>query len=385
MRLLTCSSNYPNPGEPNKGIFQHRKLRAMSARADLEIVVPVPYFTKWIPIKKYSHFARIPRQAVLDGLTIRYPRVLVTPQVGRSLYGLTYAASLYPVVSRLVKANRPDALLAFWAYPDGFATVLLSRLLRLPVFVGAMGCDVNALDTHLGKRAMVTWAFRNCTGALAVSRALGSAIEALGVSREKIAVVPNGLDDAFLAQISTPRLPRPSGERVKTVLYCGWLSPEKDPVYLLEAARRLFSTRPDVRLKYVGGGVLKGRIERMAADWGITDRVTLAGEARHDEIVDHMLKADVLCLPSLREGYPNVLLEALACGLPIVATNVGGVSEIVTDDHRGSSYRSGGRTSWPRPWTPPSTGSGIAACCRERCGADPGTRLPAKYLSSFGN
>jgi teichuronic acid biosynthesis glycosyltransferase TuaC len=267
--------------------------------------------------------------------------VLVTPKIGRSLYGFSYAAGLYGPMARLVKERRPQALLAFWAYPDGFATVLLSRVFKLPVFVVAMGCDVNDLNRHLGKRRMVTWTFQHCDGAMAVSRALGSSIIALGVDPAKVRVVPNGLDDAFLAQpINEPdadAIPRTE----KTVLYCGWLSPEKDPLYLLEAARVLFADRPDVRLKFVGDGVLRPRIEELAAAWNIADRVTLVGEVRHDQIAEHMRQADVLCLPSLREGYPNVLLEALACGLPIVATNVGGVPEIVTDGSRGILVPSG--------------------------------------------
>jgi teichuronic acid biosynthesis glycosyltransferase TuaC len=80
---------------------------------------------------------------------------------------------------------------------------------------------------------------------------------------------------------------------------------------------------------------LRPAIEERAAAWNLTGRITLLGEIRHDQIAGHMKRADVLCLSSLREGYPNVLLEALACGLPIVATNVGGVPEIVTDGSLG--------------------------------------------------
>jgi glycosyltransferase involved in cell wall biosynthesis len=206
---------------------------------------------------------------------------------------------------------------------------------QLPVFVSAMGCDVNDLDRHFGKRRMVAWTFRHCTGAMSVSRALGSAIQALGVEPAKVCVIPNGLSDEFLKQSVDSRPADHPASGVKTILYCGWLSPEKDPLYLLEAARLLFATRSDVRLKFVGAGVLREKIEELSAEWKIADRVTLVGEVRHDQIAQHMKEADVLCLPSLREGYPNVLLESLACGLPIVATNVGGVPEIVTDGSLG--------------------------------------------------
>ena len=335
MRLIVCSSNYPNPMEPNKGIFNGRRVGALAEKADLAVVAPVPYFPRAIPSRRYGRFTQIPDHAILDGIHVIYPRVLVTPGFGRSLYGVFYAACLLRPIARLVKERRPDALLAFWAYPDGFATVLLSRVFRLPVFVVAMGCDVNNLGQHFEKRRMVSWTFRYCTGAFAVSRALGTAIVNLGVDPAKVKVVPNGLDDAYLAEALGGSDADSKLRSGTTVLYCGRLSPEKDPLLLMEAARLLLARRPDARVTFIGDGPLKFAIEERAAAWNISDRVTLVGEVRHDQIAQHMKRADVLCLPSLREGYPNVLLEALACGLPIVATNVGGVPEIVTDESLG--------------------------------------------------
>jgi len=358
MRLIVCSSIFPNPAEPNKGIYIYKTVRAMAELADVAVLAPVPYFPKAVPIARYVRYAQVPGQAALDGVRIGYPRVLVTPKIGRPLYGLSYAAGLVRPLSRLVKAGRPQALLAFWAYPDGFATVLLARLFKLPVVVGARGGDVNDVDQHPGRRRMVAWTFRHCDGALAVSRALGSAIVNLGVDSAKVKVVPNGLDDAYLAQAAGAAGPGPGVSVGRTVLYCGRLSAEKDPLSLLEAFRRLLTTRPDARLTFLGDGPLRPRIEALSAELGITGRITLAGEVRHDQIPSYMRQADVLCLPSLQEGYPNVLLEALACGLPVVATDVGGVSEIVTDESLGILVRAGRpdelalalETALSRPW-----------------------------------
>jgi glycosyltransferase involved in cell wall biosynthesis len=335
MRLIVCSSIFPNPVEPNKGIYVYKTVRAMAERADVAVLAAVPYFPKALPVAQYARYSQVPADAVVDGVRIRHPRVLVTPKIGRPLYGLSYAAGLLRPMSRLIKAGRPQALLAFWAYPDGFATVVLARLFRLPVFVGARGGDVNDVDQYFGRRRMVAWTFRHSDGALAVSRALGSAIVDLGVDPAKVKVVPNGLDDAFLSQVAGCAESGPERHAEPTVLYCGRLSAEKDPGALLEAFRILLARRPEARLVYVGDGPLRPRIEQLAAAWNIADRVEIEGEIRHDQIAGRMRRADVLCLPSLTEGYPNVLLEALACGLPIVATDVGGVSEIVTDESLG--------------------------------------------------
>ena len=335
MRLIVCTNSFPNPLEPSKGIYNLRRVRAMAGAAELAVVVPVPYFPKFLPSRTYERFARLPRAAVIDGLPVTYPRVPVIPRIGRSLYGWLYAAALRQPLAHMVRGHRPDALLSYWAYPDGFATVVLARHFGLPVFVAGMGSDVNDIDHHFGKRRQVTWAFKNATGAVAVSRALGEAIVALGVDPAKVKVVPNGLDDAYLAE----QFPDPDGgEEARsgsTILFCGRLSREKNPGYLLHAARILFARRPEARVEFVGDGPLRRQLEALTADWGIRDRVVFAGEVRHDQVAAHMKRADVLCLTSLEEGCPNVLLEALACGLPVVATNVGGVPEIVTSDRLG--------------------------------------------------
>jgi glycosyltransferase involved in cell wall biosynthesis len=341
MRLIASSSTFPNPDEPNKGIYVYRKIWHLAQMSDVVAVAPIPYFPRTIPSTRYARYARVPARAVLDGLEVHYPRVLVTPRIGRSLYGFFYAACLLRPMARLVKEHRPEALLTFWAYPDGFATVLLSRVFKLPVFVSAGGCDVNNLDAHLGKRRMVEWAFRHCDGAVAVSRALGSRIVDLGVDPARVKVVPNGLDEAYQVQLARGFDVDSDRRTGTTVLFCGRLSEEKDPLSLMEAFRLLLVNRPDARLMLVGDGPLRPRIEQLAAAWNIADRVALAGEVQHDQVARHMRQADVFCLSSVREGYPNVLLEALACGLPIVATNVGGVPEIVANENLGTLVPSG--------------------------------------------
>jgi glycosyltransferase involved in cell wall biosynthesis len=233
-------------------------------------------------------------------------------------------------VARLVKEKRPTALLAYWAYPDGFATVLLSRVFRLPAFVGARGGDINELNHGSARRGMVRWALRHGSGTLAVSRALGEAIVRLGIDPATVAVIPNGVDLEFVREAGRTQDEGPVSRTGATVLYCGRLSEEKDPMGLVEAARLLFAKRADARLVLVGDGALRTKVEESAAAWNIADRITLVGEVRHEQVFQHMRRADVLCLPSLTEGYPNVLLEALACGIPVVATDVGGVREIIT-------------------------------------------------------
>ena len=192
MRLIVCTSTFPNPTEPNKGIYVYRRVRALANLASMAAVAPVPLLSrKALPSARYVRYAQIPAPPTLDGMLVR-----VSPRLGHPkdravpLRHLVYATCLLRPMARLVSSFQPDGLLSFWAYPDGFATVLLSKAFKLPVLVGAMGCDVNNLDQHLGKRRMVGWAFRNCDGAIAVSRAMGSKILELGVTPEKLSVDP---------------------------------------------------------------------------------------------------------------------------------------------------------------------------------------------------
>lgn len=341
LRIIAVTSIFPNNEEITKGIYIFKQLQALSKICHVKVVAPVPYTPPFLRRYRYSRYNKIPMIEDDGGLTVYHPRYLVIPKIGRSLYGFLYFFSILSFFKRMKKDFRPDILIGFWAYPDGFVATLLSRVFRLPALISCRGCDVNTAGDTLVIKRFIQWTLKNCRKVIAVSHAMAGVIENLGVDRTRIRVIPNGIDPEQFTVI--PKITRRGlkyieiGEDEKVVLYCGRLSEEKGIMYLLEAIRIMKESHRHVRLLIVGDGPLKAIIRSTIKKLGIEDRVTILNELPHDVIPKIMGASDLVCLPSIREGWPNVVTESLACGVPVVATRVGGVPEILKSPEHGET------------------------------------------------
>ncbi|MHB8893952.1 MAG: glycosyltransferase [Candidatus Geothermincolia bacterium] len=331
LKILVTSSIFPNCEEPVKGIYIYHQLRALARLADIRVVAPVPYFPRWVSSRRWQRFARIPPQETIGDIEVLHPRVVIAPGIGRSIYGFQYYLCLLPTMRQLVREFVPDALLCYWAYPDGFSAALLSRSLGLPLLIGGRGCDINTAAESPVRKRMVAWSLNVARRVLAVSEAMKRTIVDLGVPPFKVTVIPNGIDEEFLraAERAHGATRRSRCTEGGGIIFCGRLSAEKGVLDLVRAAGILRQRGVHFRLRLIGDGPERGAVERSVRDEGILDRVTMLGERPHSEIPALIAAADVLCLPSLREGCPNVLIEALACGVPVVASAVGGVPELL--------------------------------------------------------
>jgi teichuronic acid biosynthesis glycosyltransferase TuaC len=340
MRILVITTIFPNAEEITKGVYIFQIAQGLSQQVPLAVIAPIPYSPWFLKSKQYAAFQRIPRVEEIGGIQVYHPRYLVIPKVMRSLYGLLYFISIGGFCLRLRKEFKPDQILSFWAYPDGFASVLIGKMLRLPVTVGCRGCDVNTAGESFLRKRMVVWALRQCRNVLAVSQAMGQVLQGLTVPMEQIAVIPNGIDpERFLmqgqqeARRQIQHLAIPPEEKV--ILFCGRLSPEKGISVLVDSFSMLCGKMAQVRLLVVGNGPLRTEMTQKVLHCNLGKQVTFLEEVSHQEIPGLLNACDLLCLPSLREGWPNVVTEALACGTPVVASNVGGVPELLTSPEFG--------------------------------------------------
>lgn len=334
IKVLISSSIFPNNIEETKGIYIFHQARALSKICSVKIVAPIPYFPKYIKLGSYQHYNKIPIQQKIHGLEVFHPRVPVIPKFGRCLYGFLYYLGQRSFYKKFIPKYKPDVFLSFWAYPDGFANVMFARNFHIPHFLGGRGCDINNANNDMLKRNMTTWALNKSCKVLSVSKAMKDTMISLGVPSKKIAVIPNGLNDNFVSIKRTP-LEAKRGDNSKTILYCGRFSQEKGVEYLIKACNILRLRKVNFKLLMIGSGPLKKVFEEMINELFLEDFIEIRNEVAHDQIPQIMESADIFCLPSLREGWPNVVMEALACGLPVVASTVGGVPEIITNDEYG--------------------------------------------------
>jgi glycosyltransferase involved in cell wall biosynthesis len=332
MRALVLTKIFPNRVEPFSSPFNRQQFAELSRLCELEIMATIPWFPWAQAFSRWSQAGRlsgVPPVDLIDGLVVHHPRFVFVPKVGHGLTGPLYAASLTKTALRL--QGRVDVVLGSWAYPDGFAAVVLGKLLGIPAVVKLHGSDMNVVARMPGPRRCLKWALPRADRVVAVSNPLREATIALGAARDRVDVVPNGIDrERFRPrdrQEARRRLGLPLAGNI--VLYVGNIELHKGVVDLIHAVAEL-GKRRDVSLAMVGGGARMGECRRLSVELGA--RVWFAGRRPHDEVPHWLAACDVLALPSWNEGTPNVVLEALASGRRVVATRVGGTPDVVSSE-----------------------------------------------------
>jgi glycosyltransferase involved in cell wall biosynthesis len=334
MNILVFTSLWPNREQPNFSIFVKNRIAAMAQLdgVSVRIVAPVPYFPKRLqsPIvpEHWRRMARIPGSETIAGIETFHPRHLVTPKLGMSFYGRWMANGTERLMRQLHAEQPIEVIDAHYVYPDGYAAVLLGERLNVPVVITARGTDVN-LFSHLPLiRAKIRQALMRAHGVIAVSGALKQRMVELGVEAGKIAVIRNGVDRAIFHprdRMAAKRKLKLDAES-RIIVAVGALVPLKGLERLIGA----MALMRDVKLYVIGEGPQRAALQARIEKNDLTDRVFLAGARPQVELADWYSAADLFCLASHREGCPNAVIEALACGLPVVAADVGGVSELVS-------------------------------------------------------
>lgn len=329
MRALVLTKLFPNRVEPFSSPFNRQQFSELSRLCELEILATIPWFPWAQAFSKWSHAGRllgVPEFDLIDGLVVRHPRFVFVPKVGHGLTGPLYAASVAATALRF--QGRIDVVFGSWAYPDGFAAVVLGKLIGVPVVVKLHGSDMNVVARMPGPRRCLKWALPRADRVVAVSRPLAEASVKLGAARDRVDVVPNGINrERFRPcdrRAARRRLGLPPNESV--VLYVGNIELHKGVIDLVRAAGALHG-RQDVSLVMLGGGARVDECKKLAAELGV--RARFVGRRPHDEIPHWLAACDVLALPSWNEGTPNVVIEALASGRRVVATRVGGTPDVV--------------------------------------------------------
>ena len=332
MKLLTFTSLYPNAIKPSHGVFVENRLRHLveGGRVEARVIAPVPWFPWTHPrFGRYAEFARVPDRELRLGLDIHHPRYPMLPSIAMSTVPLTMALSAKKTIASLIASGFDfDAIDAHYFFPDGVAAILLGQWFDRPVVITARGSDINMLPQYALPRRMIRWAAREAAAIVTVSRALKDGIVELGIAEEKIVVLRNGVDlERFVPRPMHEARARlglaPDGLVVASV---GHLVELKGHHLAIEAVAAI----PGATLIIAGGGPERTALETLARRLAVQERVRFLGQVPHDALPDVYGAANALVLASSLEGWANVLLEAMACGTPAVATDVGGSSEVVT-------------------------------------------------------
>jgi teichuronic acid biosynthesis glycosyltransferase TuaC len=329
MRILTFSTLYPNAAQPTHGIFVETRLRFLldSGRAESRVLAPVPWFPSASRLfGRYAAYAKAPRQEIRRGIAIEHPRYPVIPKLGVNLAPF----SLYQSSLRAARAIQRDGydfdlIDAHFFFPDGIAAVMLGRALGKPVTITARGTDLNLMPRHALPRRMIRWAAAEAAGLITVAAALKEVLVDLGVPSDKVSVLRNGVDLALFRPGDRKADRRALGLAAPTLLSVGHLIERKGHHLIIDALAEL----PGLELLIAGSGPEEAALKARASERGVADRVRFLGTLPQSRLPQLYRAADALVLASSREGWANVLLEAMACGTPVVATPVWGTPEVV--------------------------------------------------------
>jgi glycosyltransferase involved in cell wall biosynthesis len=340
MRALVLSTVFPSRTRPAYGVFVRERARHVAAQCDTVVVSPVP----WVPFNRWvrgDEAARAPFADHQDGIPVYRPRFLCLPELGKTLDGVLYAVSIAPFLLWLRRRFPFDLIDAHFSFPDGVAAAMLGKLFRCPSFITLRGTHDQRHASYRLRRGQIQWGLNAVTRVITVSESLRQFAIGLGIDRERIRVIPNGIDPTRFFPgdrgMARTRLDLPSERTI--LLAVGSLVEAKGHRRIIELLPSLIVRCP--RLLYVAiGAELHGTghrklLESLVARLRLNDHVRIMSSLPHPEIRDWMVAADLFCLATSGEGWCNAIMEALACGLPVVTTRVGGNPELVSDGRDG--------------------------------------------------
>ena len=349
MKIAFVSNLFPDTSEPFRGLDNSVLLQHLASlpsppsdgrggenrsACEIRVISPRPV----LPFSPDSAGSRAPRPADEQFKPI-YPKALYVPKIGSSVNHLLFARAIRTPLQTLRETFPFDAILCSWTYPDGCAVARVARELGVPFVLIAQGSDVHVYLQMASRRKLICAAANQSSATITRSKKLTELLREAGVAKEKLHPIYNGVDletfrpgnrDASRKELGLPL-------DAKIILFVGNFFEIKNPLLLVDAHAELCRRDPDgkIHLVMLGDGPLCDAAWSRANASGCANAIHLLGRKPPAEVARYMQAADLLCISSDNEGVPNVVLEAFACGLPVVSTRVGGIPEVLTENFLG--------------------------------------------------
>lgn len=327
-RILVITSFFESPYHPNRAPYNELLILELAKQYDIEIIRPIA----WTDILR----AKLDKKKVSQknkkwrGINVAFPTYLFLPKFGLRFNGLLYFLSVFVSVYRRRKGT--DLIFSTWAYPDSYAAMLFSKLIKVPFLIRVHGSDINVLLKKPVLKNKIVKVLKSCCVVEAPSMAIKSEIIQHGIPEERVKVFYTAINKDSFYYIDKKEAESKLGLTSKRrVVYIGNLKKDKGILDFIESVCNLFSKRQDFEVVVIGVGDCLPTIKQIISDQELQENVKILGGVEHSQLVQWINASNLLCLPSYMEGVPNVILESLACKTNILATNVGGIPEVVKD------------------------------------------------------
>lgn len=336
LKVLFISQIFPTPVNPTKGVFSEQLVFGLMNYGDVRVVCPQPWFPRlprWKFLERWHEYSLIPTEYAIDSIPVLSPKYPFIPKWGDRYHSFLLFLGLIRYAYALRRRFRFDVINAHWLYPDGVAAARLARIMGVPLVLSGLGCDVNMFLFEKRKRGPILRALKQASRVTVVSEELKAHLLGVGIDHERVTVIRNGVNKQLF-------FPRDQTESVTIlgltqngprVLFVGRLAEEEEKGlrYLIEAFKELVRVRKPITLYVVGDGPMLKTYQELVHNQDLQGHIQFVGAKAHQDIPLWIGACDVFCLPSLREGCPNVVLEALSCGRPVVASGVGDIPNLI--------------------------------------------------------
>lgn len=342
MKILVISYLFPNSRMPDTGIFVLNRLKSLGKMCDIKVINPIPWFPFSFLFTKYRQFSKVPKKEIIHGIEVHHPRFFIIPRFFKFIDAFTFACSVLPLTYKLKKSFNFDIVDLHWTYPDLLAGRLISLLSGKKQLVTIRGKEALYLEEASLRSWIISTCLKQCYQVVTLSDELGADVKKLGVKKTKVKTIRNGVDlDAFYLMDKDRCRDRLTLDRNHyVVLSIGSLIFRKGHDRAIKAFKQVVAVRPDARLYIIGAqgpeGDYRTVLNQLVIQLGLGEQVIFIGHVSNLELVHWYNAADLFCLLSRGEGSPNVLTEALACGCPSIATDVGAVPEILCHGFMGA-------------------------------------------------
>ncbi|MEL6530219.1 MAG: glycosyltransferase [Pseudomonadota bacterium] len=341
--VLSLSTLYPNPVNPRFGTFVARSLEALARRGadsgEWRVSVVNPLGIPPVAIGRYRALSELEPVAVEGDVSVHRPRFTLIPKIGARRNASAIAKAVLPLIEQIHAEQPIDVIDAQFFFPDGPAAAMVARHLGLPLSIKARGSDISLWGQQDFARQQMLEAANQAAGLLAVSEALKRDMIALGMPGDTIEIHYTGLDRDRFRPLGHTQLRAQLGQQL------GFSMPDNAPLLtcvgaLIERkgqdiAISALPSLPETRLVLVGKGDDQNRLEALARDLRVAERVHFAGSLDHDLMPLILSAADAMVLPTVSEGLANAWVESIACGTPVITTDVGGARELINNDIAG--------------------------------------------------
>lgn len=327
-KIAVLASYFPTRDEAHRGHSAYQTLRKMHPYADIEAVCTSARYPNVSLLRPRGFVARdVDLSWSPPDVKAHYATYPALPLVSRATNGVACFRAAAPILDRI----QPDLILNYWLYPEGWVAVKWAQRRGIPAIVCSVGSDLRRIEDAFTRQA-TQWTVRQADFVLTVSHELRAQALALGAPPDRSRAILNGCDTSVfrLADRLEARAQLGVDPSAELLVYVGNIIPTKGVFEMLEAFAQSAAKRPRLELIFAGRGQSLEPLRQRAEALSIASRVRFTGVIPSAQVATWMTACNLFCLPSYSEGCPNVVIEALASGRPVLASNVGGIPELIT-------------------------------------------------------